>query len=377
MIEFHRIDKGIKLSQLEDIEDGDALCTDDALTSTRSNKPITNYCLSHRVIVWKVALLAFITLGMFIITMVCTFSSNEHYVNDSFVVTNDNTWENNFKVESKHGVVATDDYRCSKIGADILAKGGNAMDAAIGSTICLGVVSPGSSGLGGGCFILGYDANSKSSIFIDARETAPMAAHKDMFISDSMKSQDGGLAIAVLAELKGLYKGYLEHGGGVSWTDIVTPSISHALRYTIDATLADHIQRVKTQLLSGEYPELASLFMKDKNTFKTVGDTVENIKLAKTLQKIATYGGDYLNVDMGDVLAAEIQQAGGVITSKDLKAYEPIIRDALVSNVFGHTVYGSPPPSSGGGAVIAILRMFAEFQEPGVSQGGNTLYSYR
>ena len=99
----------------------------------------------------------------------------------------------------KSYMVATDNTICSHIAEEVLADGGFAIDAAIAAAFCLGVVSPASSGLGGGCFILSYNANNHQAKFIDARETAPAAAYQDMFVSDPILAQDGGLAIATLA----------------------------------------------------------------------------------------------------------------------------------------------------------------------------------
>ena len=82
--------------------------------------------------------------------------------------------------------------------------GGNAVDAAVAAALCLGVVSPGSSGLGGGSFLLFYNATAKKSVFIDGRETAPTSAHRDMFVQDPSLAYGGGLSIGVPGQLKAL-----------------------------------------------------------------------------------------------------------------------------------------------------------------------------
>lgn len=128
----------------------------------------------------------------------------------------DDSWADAFSVYSDGGVAVTDNPRCSQIGADILEDGGNAIDAAVAAALCLGVLSPASSGLGGGCFILTYNATSAKSTFIDSREVAPAAATEDMFVDDPLKAQWGGLAVAVPAELRGLYMAWETGGGNVS-----------------------------------------------------------------------------------------------------------------------------------------------------------------
>ncbi len=130
----------------------------------------------------------------------------------------DSEWDQ-YAVLTDKGAVATDSLVCSQIGAAVLDKGGNAMDAAVASALCLGVVSPAASGIGGGCYILSHNASSGVSEFIDSRERAPAAAYPDMFAADPMKAQLGGLAVAVLAEVKGLHLAWSRYGSKrVSWS---------------------------------------------------------------------------------------------------------------------------------------------------------------
>ena len=103
-----------------------------------------------------------------------------------------------------NGAVATDNAQCSKIGADILKKNGNAVDAIIATTFCQGVTSPVSSGIGGGGVLLFYNETSKQAIEYDFREKAPLKAHQDMYNDDYMKAQRGIHAIAVPGEVKGI-----------------------------------------------------------------------------------------------------------------------------------------------------------------------------
>eukprot|EP01040_Poterioochromonas_malhamensis_P024772 gene24772-30732_t len=133
------------------------------------------------------------------------------------------------------GAVATDNPTCSQIGADILDLGGNAVDAAISAALCLGVISPASSGIGGGCYMLYYNQNSGESTFIDAREVAPAASTSHMFETQPMAAQDGGLAIAVLGEVKGLYLAYERYGSHkVPWKTLVAPAAKLAKRWTLN-----------------------------------------------------------------------------------------------------------------------------------------------
>ena len=122
----------------------------------------------------------------------------------------------------RQGVVASDTPLCSQTGVDLMKnKGGNAIDAAVTTALCLGVVSPASSGIGGGGFILVHSAAESKTTFVDAREFAPSAAAPDMFTNLSPRSSlDGALAVAVPAELKGLQAIHDLHGK-LPWSDVV------------------------------------------------------------------------------------------------------------------------------------------------------------
>ena len=161
-------------------------------------------------------------------------------------------WQD-FVVHSDTAAVATDDARCSFIGKDMLAQGGSAIDAAIAATMCLGVVSPGSSGIGGGCFILTHNGTTRINEFIDSREVAPAAATSDMFVKSPIKAQDGGLAIAVFSELKGLHLAWTKHGK-LPWSVLVQPASDLAKRWVVSKETASLLQQVQVQLHSGLYP---------------------------------------------------------------------------------------------------------------------------
>ena len=198
-----------------------------------------------------------------------------------------------FLVRTDDAAVATDDARCSLIGRDVLLRGGNAVDAAVAATLCLGVVSPGSSGIGGGCFILTHNGTTRENVFIDSREVAPAAARPDMFAGAPLKAQDGGLAVAVFSELKGLHLAWRQHGR-LPWSDLVRPAAQLAQRWTVSKETAALLQQVVGQLRSGLYPGLSALYVKADGAIKTVGDVVEQPLLADTLAKVPPYLATYL-----------------------------------------------------------------------------------
>lgn len=262
------------------------------------------------------------------------------------------------------------------MGLEILKKGGNAVDASITTALCLGVVSPMSSGIGGGCFIVFHNSTSGENVFIDSREIAPGAATSDMFVSDPLKAQNGGLAVAVLAEVKGLYLAWQRYGGGLPWKELVLPVATLAQRWVISAQLAANIVEHATEfLLSGEYPELSKLYVKANGQIKGAGDVVEQPALAETLRRIAEDGPAYIYDTMAATLAAEVRDAGGVLIEDDIRRYEPIVYPALESRFMGYRYVGAGGSSSGGAIVAGILNYMDSIAEPLVSQG--LLYTHR
>jgi gamma-glutamyltranspeptidase/glutathione hydrolase/leukotriene-C4 hydrolase len=277
------------------------------------------------------------------------------------------SWED-FVVYSHTAVVATDDARCSNIGRDMLTQGGSAIDAAIAAALCLGVVSPGSSGIGGGCFILTHDGATRENEFVDSREVAPSGATPDMFKGRPISAQDGGLAIAVFSELKGLHYAWTKHGK-LPWKTLFQPSAELAKNWVVSKETAALLQQVRTQLHSGLYPGLSALYLKDDGSIKTVGDTVQQPLLSATLSKIGEVGPSYIYSTMAAVLSAEIRAAGGIVTVEDLQKYTPNVLPPLTTSFMGHTYVGASGSSSGGVAVAAILEFLGSYPEPLASQG--------
>jgi len=274
------------------------------------------------------------------------------------------------------GAVAADSATCSQIGVAILRKGGNAVDSAAATALCLGVVSPGSSGLGGGAHILFYDATAKTAKFFDSRETAPAGSTPDMFDANPKLSQDGGKAVATIAELKGIYQLQRAHGV-LPWKDCTEPAARLAESYTVSAELASMLADgdVLPYLLSGDYPALSALFLNADGSVKKQGDAVTNTKLSQTLDQIGLHGSDYLYKTMAPILAAEVQAAGGILTVEDLTAYSVQEHTPITVQVMGHTMYSASGSSSGGAAVASILEFMDGFSTPLASEG--LVYNHR
>ena len=300
------------------------------------------------------------------------------YVNEGKVSQVESKWEHDLEkqksatINAVTGAVATDQGICSIRGTEILEMGGNAVDSAVASALCLGVVNPASSGMGGGLFILIHMAATEDreevNEVIDGRETAPAAATFDMYDDlPPSASLDGGLAIAVLGELKGLELAHKRHGV-LPWATVVEPAAKLAEDgVAVNVDLAAAILRNTEKLLQN--PGLGKLLSKegDGKTWLKEGDVFFQPQLGLTLRKIMEEGSDAIydsDSELAQGLVQDIKDDGGIITLDDLSNYSAVIREPIQADVGGFSILGAPPPSSGGGAVISIIRFLLGYQTP-------------
>ena len=313
----------------------------------------------------------------------------------------------------EHGAVAADHPTCSRVGLSILRDHhGNAVDAAVATVLCLGVANPSSSGIGGGAFLLIHSSGSpreedpsnklpkfhdarnkdesqrksgnKITEVIDCREVAGEAASTDMFQAEGVPgnaSLVGGLAIAVMGELRGLELAHARHGR-LDWATVVRPAMELA-RDGIPVyphLAADILSFQSRQEHLGGLPTLRPLLTHDNN-WKNIlreGDIMKNPKLAKTLEAIMVEWADAVYTGpRAEKLAEEIQAAGGILTVSDLANFRPTLRSPVVSdNIFGMRVVGVPPPSSGGAVIVGALRFLSGYAEE-MASFADTLSIYR
>ncbi|KAK2651692.1 hypothetical protein Ddye_011548 [Dipteronia dyeriana] len=266
-------------------------------------------------------------------------------------------------IVARHGVVATDDGRCSKIGMDVLRAGGHAVDASVAAALCLGVVSPASSGIGGGSFMLVRLASGKAQA-LDMRETAPMQASQNMYAGNATLKRSGILSVAVPGALAGLHKAWKQHGK-LAWERLVRPAEDLARRgFKVSPYLRMQMERTKSGILADK--GLRDVFSLNGNLLQ-IGDICRNIKLAETLRVISKLGVKaFYNGSVGFNLIKDIQKAGGILTIRDLQRYEVKMREPISANIMDLKVIGMPPPSSGGASMILMLNILARY---GVSFG--------
>ncbi|CAL8460578.1 g107 [Coccomyxa elongata] len=265
------------------------------------------------------------------------------------------------------GMVAADHGRCSDIGMRVLVDGGNAVDAAVATALCQGVMNPMASGVGGGGFMVIRTAKGEAEV-IDAREVAPAAATEGMFQGNKSAALEGGLAIAVPLELKGLWMAHQRYGRH-AWGSLVAPAAALARNgfpahpYLINA-LND--TSVRAKLLA--VPAFRTVFFKEdwRGGWRVpaINETccIRPV-FANFLDAVGAQGPEALYTRHAEDLASEIRSAGGIITADDLKSAMPVVKDALSIQARGLRFFTAPPPS-GAAAVLAAVQMIAAYQAP-------------
>ena len=254
-------------------------------------------------------------------------------------------------------------YEVSQVGAEIMAKGGNAVDAAVAMGFALGVCEPFTSGLGGGGLATIHTAEGEN-FFIDFREVAPAAATLDLYVDASGENngntQEGGLASGVPGEVAGLLY-LLEHHGNMSREEVMEPAIRIANEgFTVSAYCANAISDAyeKTQ----KFPEMSKVYLDENGLPWEEGSVITNPDLGKALQLIADQGADaFYKGEIGEAMVATLAKYDGVMTMDDLAGYEVHELKPVTGDYRGYTVISSPPPSSGGTHLIEILNILENF----------------
>lgn len=264
----------------------------------------------------------------------------------------------------KDGMVATAHPLASEIGADVLKKGGNAVDAAVAIQYALNVTEPMMSGIGGGGFMMVYDGKTKETSIINSRERAPQDATPDMFLTDDGKvipfaeRSTHGNAVGVPGTVKGL-EAALDKWGTRSMKELIEPSIQLAEDgFEIDSVLAKAIDDHQGKL---KKTAAAPIFLPNDQPLEE-GDLLVQPGLAKTFKLIAKKGSKaFYEGKVAKALANTVQDFGGTMTSKDIKRYEVKTDKPIWGDYKGYQLASMPPPSSGGVFMLQILKILDHF----------------
>lgn len=279
------------------------------------------------------------------------------------------------------GAVSSVDSEASAVGLEVLRKGGNAVDAAVATAAALGVTEPYSAGIGGGGYLVYFDAATGAVTTIDGRETAPAAMPSDAFIDPATgqpypfaSAVSSGLSVGVPGTVA-TWEAALDRYGTESLHEMLKPSILLATRgFRVDETFAQ--QTAANAARFAAFPATADLFLPN-DAPPVVGTTFKNPDLAKTLRAIAVHGTDvFYEGPIADEIAAIAQDPQtdpaatlpafpGYLTAEDIAAYEVLERDPTRVEYRGLDVYGMAPSSSGGTTVGESLNILENYDLAG------------
>ncbi|PMY46428.1 MULTISPECIES: gamma-glutamyltransferase [Pseudomonas] len=255
------------------------------------------------------------------------------------------------------GAVAAPNQYGADVAAQILKKGGNAVDAAVATAFTLAVTYPEAGNIGGGGFMTLFIDGKP--YFLDYRETAPKAATRDMYLNEKGEvienlSLVGARAAGVPGTVMGLWEAHKKFGK-LPWSELITPAVGYAKN---GFKVADK---------QYQYREDALKLFKDSTNFgdyfgsMKAGETFRQPELAATLERIADQGvKDFYEGKTADLLVAQMQADKGLITKQDLQDYKVAWREPLQVNWRGNTLYTAPPPSSGGVALAQLMTIKEE-----------------
>lgn len=264
---------------------------------------------------------------------------------------------NSYAVSSAHELA-------TEAGLSIMAKGGNAYDAAVAVSAALAVVEPASSGIGGGGFWILQSHDDSLSTMVDGREVAPGAAHRDMYLDDEGNvnrdlAVNGGLAAGIPgAPAAWVY--IAQNYGTLPLSDLLAPAIDLAANgYSADEKYVT-LLAMREEVMN-RWPETAAIFMPEGKV-PEVGDLIIQTDLANTLRAIVENGRDgFYKGEVAKRLVEGTRAAGGIWTLDDLAGYTVKEREPITTTYKGYELITAPPPSSGGIAIAQMLNLIEAY----------------
>lgn len=261
---------------------------------------------------------------------------------------------------SGNGMVVSAHHEASKVGVEILKKGGNAIDAAVATGFALAVCYPEAGNIGGGGFMLIRMADGKTDV-IDYREKAPLAASRDMYLDESGNyingsSTDTHLASGVPGSVDGLLEVHRKYGK-LPFSEVIQPSIELAEGgFKISAGQARSFNSARNNFIERN-PTLPALV---KDSLWREGDIFKQPELASTLKLIRDKGRDgFYKGQVASLIIREMSRGHGLITERDLNEYRSVWRKPIEGNYEGYRIITAPPPSGGGITLLQMLSMVA------------------
>jgi gamma-glutamyltranspeptidase/glutathione hydrolase len=274
--------------------------------------------------------------------------------------------EENVAVTGKNGVVVSVDEYASRVGIDILKKGGNAVDAAVAVGFALAVTYPAAGNIGGGGFMIIRFPDEREPIALDFREKAPGKAAASMYLDEKgqyikNRSLYGYLAVGVPGTVKG-FELVIKRYGNLEWEDVVAPAIELAEKgFKLTERRAKGFNYARKSFPNGTEEFIKIFTKKDDSDFEK-GDRFTNKELAESLKLIAQDGSDvFYKGEIAEKIVRDMVQNGGLITKGDLKIYSAVERRPISGTYRGFEIISMPPPSSGGTILIEMLNILEGF----------------
>lgn len=261
--------------------------------------------------------------------------------------------------EGAGGIVVSVSPPASDVGLATLNGGGNAVDAAVATAFALAVTWPSAGNIGGGGFMMVYAGREQEPVCVEYRETAPAAATPDMLTRDFR--MDGHRVAATPGTVAGLVLAHKEFGS-LPWRDLVMPAVRLAREgFAVNDALASSLNDVLSA--NQQFAEFQRVYRPPGKERWQAGDRFVQPDLARTLEYIADGGGDaFYRGPIADLIVAEMEAGGGLISKEDLRQYEARLRRPIHGVYRGYDVYGPPPPSGGGICLIQTLNILEHFQ---------------
>lgn len=291
---------------------------------------------------------------------------------DAFAPEQSTGTEHKSLVTSKHWMVNAANPHASEVGAQIMREGGNAIDAMVSMQLMLGLVEPQSSGIGGGAFMVYWDAKKQKLTSFDGRETAPLDAKPSLFLDEKgepLKFYDavvGGRSVGTPGVVKLLWETHQRYGK-LPWEKLIEPIAKVAENgFKISPRLAQLIAGDQEKL--SRYPDTRRYFFNADGSPKTEGTLLKNPEYAATLKAIAKGGADaFYQGKIAQDIVEHVQTAKGnpgVLSQKDFDTYQVKQREPVCTGYESYDICGMGPPTSGGMTVGQIVAMTQYFDLP-------------
>ena len=270
-------------------------------------------------------------------------------------------------VRGRRGMVASTNEVASRVGVEIMKRGGNAVDAAIAVAFALAVTHPAAGNLGGGGFMM-IRLKNGSNTAIDYREMAPASAHRDVYLDKKgnlIEGEGGSLvgyrAAGVPGTVRGMEMALKKYGSGkLTWSQLIEPArLLAANGFTVTYSLARSLHANREYL--SKYAETKRIYLRNGMFYKE-GELFRQPELAATFLRLQRHGpNEFYEGETARLIAADMKRNNGLMTLEDLRGYVAKERTPLRGNYRGHEIISMPPPSSGGAVLIEMLNILEGF----------------